>query len=64
MRDFTYGKKLNRSGNAPETNAIKLQLMKMEERRQQRITLKLLYEKKAASVCGNRDKIMLEKEAE
>lgn len=64
MRDFTYGKKLNRAGDARETNFIKLHLMKMEERRQQRNTLKLLYEKKAASVCGNRDKAMLEKLAE
>jgi hypothetical protein len=38
--------------------------MKLEERRQHRLTLKALYEKKAASVCGNRDKAVLEKISE
>jgi hypothetical protein len=29
--------------------------MRLEERRQQRATLKTLYEKKASSICGDRD---------
>ena len=43
---------------------VKLKLMRLEERRQQRMTLKTLYEKKATSLCGNRDQNFLEKVAE
>jgi hypothetical protein len=64
MRDFTYGKRISRAGSNPMTSKIKLRLMKLEERRLQRATLKLLYERKAASVCGTRDRAMLEKLAE
>lgn len=45
-------------------STIKLKLQRLEEKRQQRNTLKTLHEKKAASVCGNRDPIMLEKIAD
>ena len=45
-------------------NSIKARLNRLEEKRQQRITLKTLYERKAASICGNRDTVMLEKQAE
>jgi hypothetical protein len=39
-------------------------LIRLEEKRQQRKTLKTLYEKKAYSICGERDNIFVEKVAE
>jgi hypothetical protein len=41
-----------------------VRLLRLEERRQQRMTLIILYERKAASVCGIRDRLVLERQAE
>ncbi len=59
---FTYGKRLGKKPSV--SNIIKNRLIRLEERRQQRITLKTLYEKKSASICGDRDRIFAEKVAE
>lgn len=64
MRDFTYGKKLRRNESLPVTTSIKTRLMQLAERRQQRITLRNLYEKKAASICGDRDSVFIDKVGE
>ena len=61
MEDFTYGRRLSRNGDIPKISAIKGRLQRLEEKRIQRNNLKTLYEKKAASVCGNRDPLQLEK---
>jgi hypothetical protein len=61
MKDFTYGKKLSRDDSLSVTTNIKTKLLKLAERRQQRLTLKNLYEKKASSICGTRDSNFLEK---
>jgi len=61
MKDFTVGKRLSQNGPA---SSIKQRLARLEDRRAQRKTLKTLCERKAASVCGNRDSAFLEKVAE
>jgi hypothetical protein len=64
MKDFTVGKRLRRDGGPHVPNEFKVRLLRLEERRQQRMTLKILYERKAASVCGIRDRLVLERQAE
>lgn len=64
MEDFTYGRRISRNAaHSSIKSTMKLKLLRLEEQRQQRLTLKSLYERKAASVCGSRDANMLEKQA-
>ena len=60
--NFTYGRRLGKKPSV--SNIIKNRLVRLEERRQQRVTLKTLYEKKASSISGNRDRVFVEKLAE
>ncbi len=62
FEDFTYGRKIGKKQTV--SNIIKNRLIRLEEKRQQRKTLKTLYEKKAYSICGERDNIFVEKVAE
>lgn len=59
MKQFTYGRRLNRRG-APYIS-IRERIMRIEERREMRMTLKKLYEKKSLSISGTRDKLFLSK---
>ena len=63
FEDFTYGRPLGKM-KSTITNIMKNRFIRLEERRQQRVTLKTLYEKKATSICGVRDRVMVEKVAE
>jgi hypothetical protein len=65
MEDFTYGRRISRNGGHSQVvSSMKLKLQRLEEKRQSRLTLKILHEKKASSICGSRDPCMLEKQAE
>lgn len=58
MVAFTYGWKLNRGGRS-RFPTLKEKLLRLEEKRQYKQTLRTLYEKKAHSICGDRDHIFL-----
>lgn len=59
MKAFTYGKRLNRS-NSPHLT-IRDRIKKLEEKKNLRRTLKLLYERKSTSVCCDRDPLVLKR---
>ena len=58
FEDFTYGRPLGKK-KSTISNIMKNRFIRLEERRQQRVTLKTLYEKKAASICGLRDRVIV-----
>jgi hypothetical protein len=59
MIAFTYGRRLNKNGG--KFISVRERLLRIEEKRDYRKTLKTLYEKKAKSICGERDYNFLDK---
>ena len=58
LEAFTYGRRLNVTGGG-KFLSIRERIMRMEEKREFRVRLKILYEKKASSVCCIRDKLSI-----
>ena len=62
MKAFTYGKRLNRGGG--KILSIRERILGIEEKRQFRKRLKILFEKKGSSICGDRDNLFIDKVSE
>jgi len=66
MEAFTYGRRLARGGGGGEGRflSIRERLIRIQEKKEFRKRLKILYEKKGHSICSIRDREILQVQEE